>query len=35
MGIVESFITRAGEYEMDNLVLAEKLVGFFLKGAGI
>jgi hypothetical protein len=33
MGIIESYIARAGEYGLDNQVLAKKLVAFFLKGA--
>jgi AcrR family transcriptional regulator len=33
MGIIESYIARAGEYGLDNQVLAKKLVDFFLKGA--
>ena len=33
MGIVESYIARANEYNLDNASLAKKLVSFFLKGA--
>jgi AcrR family transcriptional regulator len=33
MGLVESYIARAGEYGLDNQTLAKRLVAFFLKGA--
>jgi TetR/AcrR family transcriptional regulator len=33
MGVIESYIARAGEYGLDNQILAKKLVAFFLKGA--
>lgn len=33
MGIVESYIARAVDYNLENDVLAKKLVAFFLKGA--
>jgi AcrR family transcriptional regulator len=34
MGLIESYIARAQEYGLDNQALAQKLVAFFLKGAG-
>jgi AcrR family transcriptional regulator len=34
MGIIENYIAHAGEFGIDNKKLANKLVAFFLKGAG-
>lgn len=35
LGLINNFIGRAGEMKTDNAALAEKLAGYFLKGAGL
>ena len=35
LGLISNFIGRAGEMKTDNAALAEKLAGYFLKGAGL
>jgi hypothetical protein len=33
MGMVESYIARSGEFDLDNPALAKRLADFFIKGA--
>ena len=35
LGMISNFIGRAGEMQTNTAALAEKLAGYFLKGAGL